>query len=119
MEKVPKPCMIGIARELRRQQTPIEAKLWRKLRDGQLLGFKFRRQHPIGPYVADFCCEEVRLVVEVDGNTHVDQMEYDEVRTAYLGKVGYRVMRVTNQEVLKNMDGVLEAILSECKRLRL
>ena len=72
------------ARALRKQQTPIEAQLWSKLRAGQLRGFRFRRKHPLGPFFADFCCEEARLVVEIDADSHVEQQEYDETRTAYL-----------------------------------
>ena len=118
MERGSKHEVINRARELRRRQTPIEARLWKTLRDGQLLGYKFRRQHPLGPYVADFCCVETRLIVEIDGDSHVEQQEYDENRTAYLTDMGYIVMRVTNREVLNSMDGVLEVILELCKKRR-
>ncbi|MHB9037399.1 MAG: endonuclease domain-containing protein [Armatimonadota bacterium] len=112
------PESIERARDLRRRQTPIEARLWKCLRAGQLDRFKFRRQHPVGRFITDFCCEEVRLVVEVDGDTHVEQEEYDEARTAHFVSLGYSVMRVTNREVLSNMAGVLEVILKECQRRR-
>ena len=104
------------ARRLRREQTPIEARLWRMLRSGQLASYKFRRQHPIGRYVADFGCEEARLVIEVDGDSHGEQQEYDEARTLHLRSLGYAVLRVTNRDVLGNMDGVLELILRQCRK---
>ncbi len=104
------------ARRLRRDQTPIEARLWKVLRAGRLTGFKFRRQHPVGRYVTDFCCEEARLVVEVDGDSHAEQQDYDQARTLHLKSLGYAVLRVANRDVMTNMDGVLERILSECRR---
>lgn len=104
------------ARRLRREQTPIEARLWRMLKAGQLAGYKFRRQHAIGRYVTDFCCEEARLVIEVDGDSHGEQQEYDEARTLHLKGLGYAVLRVTNRDVMTNTDGVLELILNECRR---
>jgi very-short-patch-repair endonuclease len=107
------PEPIERARQLRRQQTPIEALLWKRLRAGQLAGFKFRRQHPIGKFIADFCCEETKLVVEVDGDTHVDEA-YDANRTAIIQSLGYRIIRFTNREVLGNISNVLEYILKEC-----
>ncbi len=96
----------------------MEARLWGLLRAAGLGRFKFRRQHPIGPYITDFCCEEVRLVLEVDGDTHAYQQEYDASRTAYLAKLGYKVLRVTNRDVLHNEDGVLQTVLSECEKRR-
>lgn len=106
------------ARQLRKEQTPIEAKLWKRLRASQLDGFKFRRQHPVGRFITDFCCEEAKLIVEIDGDSHAEQQEYDEARTVFLRRLGYLVIRVTNRDVLKNMDGVLEMILQECVRRR-
>ena len=81
------------ARQLRCQQTDVEAKLWMRLRDRQLSGAKFRRQHPIGPYVVDFCCPDCGLVVELDGGQHADQTARDTVRTRFLEAEGYRVIR--------------------------
>jgi very-short-patch-repair endonuclease len=76
-----------------------------------LSGFKFRRQHRIGPYFADFACTEVGLVIEVDGSQHLDRLEYDAVRMRYLQSQGYRVLRFWNDEVSLRMDDVLDEIL--------
>ncbi|MBN1657212.1 MAG: endonuclease domain-containing protein [Anaerolineae bacterium] len=104
------------ARELRREQTPAEQILWRRLRGAQLAGYKFRRQHPIGRFIVDFCCASARLIVEVDGDVHAEngQAAYDVARTECLEAEGYRVLRVTNYDVYQRLDGVLEAILRAC-----
>ena len=73
---------------------------------------KFRRQHPIGPYFADFCCVEERLVIELDGSQHATQLNYDRERTAFLIKRGYRVLRFWNNELLREREAVLEKIRS-------
>ncbi|MGH7840494.1 MAG: endonuclease domain-containing protein [Candidatus Binataceae bacterium] len=104
------------ARRLRREQTSVEAKLWRKLRGRRFAGFKFRRQHPIEGYIADFCCSEKRLIIELDGGQHVEQAQYDNERTAGLQSFGYRVMRFWNGEISENLDGVIEAIYAELNR---
>jgi very-short-patch-repair endonuclease len=98
------------ARQLRNEQTDAEAKLWARLRARQISGVKFRRQHPIGPYVADFCCVEHRLIIEIDGGQHAEQMQSDQRRTAILKLHGFRVLRFWNNEVLANLDAVLEQI---------
>ena len=98
------------ARELRKNSTDAEARLWFRLRDRQLLGLKFRRQHRIGPYFADFYCDEGRLVVEVDGGQHTDAAEADARRTAYLESEDLLVLRFWNNDVLGNTEGVLEKI---------
>lgn len=102
------------ARTLRREQTPIEAKLWRELRDSRLNSRKFRRQYVLGPYIADFYCAECRLVVELDGESHGYQEEYDRVRTAWMNDHGHRVIRFSNQEVGANLAGVLATIFAVC-----
>ena len=84
----PSPVIRQRAKELRQPLTPPETRLWRILRDRRLGGFKFRRQHPIGRFIVDFYCMQVRLVVELDGPTHEDQVEYDEVRTEWLQAQG-------------------------------
>ncbi len=94
--------------------TPPEAKLWARLRNRQLGGFKFRRQHPIGSYVVDFCCAERRLTVELDGDSHAEQEEYDKKRTSWLIEQGYQEIRFWNREVMQNLDAVLEKILDAC-----
>jgi very-short-patch-repair endonuclease len=100
------------AREFRRSQTLSEYKLWQCLRRGQLRGLRFRRQHPIGPYFADFICLPIRLVIEVDGATHLDaaQIDHDVARSRWLAAEGYRVIRFWNLDVLTNMDRVIERI---------
>ena len=103
------------ARELRHAETPAEHKLWQRLRDQQLAGYKFRRQHPIGSFVVDFYCPAARLVVEVDGESHLAQAEFDARRTEWLQQYGYRILRVTNSEVYTEIEGVLTAILAACQ----
>lgn len=101
---------VNRARHLRRAQTDAERLLWARLRARQLSGAKFRRQRPIGPYLADFCCYEAALIVEVDGGQHADHLAADHVRTQYLQSCGFRVLRFWNTEVLNHLDAVLEAI---------
>ena len=99
------------ARGLRRNATEAEDRLWYQLRSRRLGNFKFRRQVCIGPFIADFLCMDARLVVEVDGSRHNDDLVYDDSRTAFLATKGYRVIRVWNNDVMQRMDGVLAAIL--------
>jgi len=98
------------ARHLRREQTDAKRTLWWRLRDRQLSGAKFRRQHPVGPFITDFCCPEVKLIIELDGGQHAVQREADAQRTAFLEAHGYRVLRFWDNEVLANICGVLERI---------
>ena len=98
---------------MRRHPTDAEGVLWRKLRDRQLGGVKFRRQYPVGPYIVDFYCPERNLIVEVDGGQHTKNQEADERRTQELKKLGYHVLRFWNHEVLNLTDAVLEKILQE------
>lgn len=100
------------ARQLRRQSTDAERRLWSFLRNRQLAGCKFRRQVPMGNYIVDFACFEKRLVVEIDGGQHQARVEYDNARTAWLQSAGFRVIRFWNNEVLSETDGVLQAILT-------
>ena len=99
------------ARELRREPTPAERAFWRCLRARQIQNFAFRHQHPIGPLIVDFYCARAKLVVEVDGDTHGTQEEYDGHRTRWLEQQrGLRVVRFTNSEVRGRLDAVLESI---------
>ena len=100
----------GRARKLRENQTDVEGKLWSRLRDRQLSGVKFRRQHPIGPFIVDFYCLERGLIVELDGSQHVQRNTGDKRRTRFLEGLGYRVLRFWNNDVLSNFDGVLERV---------
>jgi very-short-patch-repair endonuclease len=95
--------------ELRHRLTETEQRLWRHLKLRQLLGFKFRRQVPIGPYIADFSCVEAKLIVELDGGQHVESA-HDIRRSAYLETQGFRVLRFWNDQVFKETDAVLELI---------
>ncbi len=104
------------ARHLRREQTPFEAKLWRRLRGRQFGEFKFRRQFPVKGYIADLCCPEKKLIVELDGGQHLEQAPYDNERTAKLEDSGYRVIRFWNTEIAENIDGILEAIYTELNK---
>jgi len=99
------------ARILRQNQTEAEKRLWYRLKNRGLGGWKFRRQHAIGPYFADFACIEAALVVEIDGGQHQGRREQDDVRTAFLKGAGYRVLRFWNNDVLSNTDGVLQSVL--------
>jgi very-short-patch-repair endonuclease len=81
------------ARQLRRDQTDAEQTLWARLRDRQLCGAKFRRQHPVGPFVADFCCPQRKLVVELDGGQHAEEVAADHKRSRFLEEQGYHVLR--------------------------
>jgi very-short-patch-repair endonuclease len=105
--------MKQLARSLRKQQTEAERLLWSRLRNRQLQGCKFRRQQPIGPYIADFLSLEPKLIIELDGGQHAEQQEQDNQRTRYLQALGYRVLRFWNHEVLNDLDAVLEAIRIE------
>jgi very-short-patch-repair endonuclease len=98
-------------RQLRRNATDAENRLWYVLRNRGLGGWKFVRQSPVGPYIADFACREAALIVELDGGQHADNTR-DERRTAYLNAQGYGVLRFWNNEVLQNRDGVRWAIQS-------
>ena len=98
------------ARGLRRRQTDAERRLWARLRDRRLQGAKFARQVPIGPYVVDFCCRELKVIVELDGGQHSVQVRADAERAALLEALGYRVLRFWNNDALGNTDGVLQRI---------
>jgi len=96
--------------KLRKELTPAECKLWSHLRNDQL-GVNFRRQHVIGNYIPDFVCIKKKLIVELDGSQHLDQEEYDRERTEYLAEQGYKVIRFWNNDVLKDIEGVMLAIM--------
>ena len=101
-------------RQLRRDSTFPERLLWGRLRDRRCGGLKFRRQQPLGPYVADYLCASAMVVVELDGRSHDDQQGYDQRRQEDLERMGYRVIRFTNDDVLKNLGGVVDAIAEAC-----
>jgi very-short-patch-repair endonuclease len=103
------------ARQLRLNPTPAEQILWAHLRNKQLNGWKFRRQHPLGQFIADFCCPACKLIVEVDGPIHVRQGDRDESRTQVFAAYGYRVMRFSNEQVANDLDFVLAKIAEACQ----
>ncbi|MEQ9485701.1 endonuclease domain-containing protein [Coleofasciculus sp. F4-SAH-05] len=104
------------ARELRKKQTPAEKLLWQCLRNRQLLNAKFRRQHNIGRYIADFYCHEARLVVELDGSIHEIRKAEDAIRNEWMQKNGFTVLRFSNQEVFHHPENVLYQIVDVLTR---
>ena len=102
----------AMARRLRKKLTPAEALMWWRLRR-DYGDWRFRRQHPVGPYIADFACIEARLVIEIDGATHgtVEEIAYDARRTRFMEADGWRVVRFTNLEVEKERDSVRTTVL--------
>jgi very-short-patch-repair endonuclease len=107
------PRLLKFAQAMRHEPTEAERRLWNCLRNRTLQGFKFSRQVPIGNFIVDFVCREKKLIVEIDGATHGEKHEvlYDESRTEFLEQQGYRVIRAFNNDVYKNLDGVLQTIL--------
>ena len=105
------------ARELRRNLTDAEQRLWQKLKRRQIATVKFRRQQPIGPFIVDFVCFQRRLIIEVDGGQHAAQADYDEERTRWLKVQGYRVLRFWNNEVLADTEAVAQAIFDAVEKL--
>ena len=99
-----------LARDLRKRSTDAEKTLWQQLRGRRLDGFKFRRQVVIEPYIVDFVCLDMKLIVELDGGQHLDQSLEDQQRTAALEAMGYRVVRFWNHDVLKHTDAVVVEI---------
>ncbi|MDS4019495.1 MAG: endonuclease domain-containing protein [Candidatus Competibacter sp.] len=99
-------------KELRAGMTPAEIRLWQALKHSQLEHLKFRRQHSIGPFIADFYCPAAKLVIELDGSAHDSEsaQQQDRERTAYLVSLGLRVIRFENREVMENLEGVLAEI---------
>ena len=106
------PETIGFAKNLRKKMTVCEKILWKRLKNKNIRGVKFRRQHPIGYYIADFYCHEAHLVIEVDGPIHSNMVrkEHDENRTAELDRLGIRVIRFTNQDIKTRIGWVLQTI---------
>ena len=109
--------LTAFARTNRQQPTPAENLIWQKvLRNRQFFGHKFLRQKPIGPYVVDFYCAELNLVIEIDGDSHAEQQDYDAKRTAFLEGQGLRVLRYTNRDILNNLPGVYEHLQQQLEQ---
>lgn len=100
-----------LARQLRRSLTPAERRLWYLLRDRRFARYKFRRQHPVGPYILDFACFSVRLAIELDGGQHDERSVYDAPRTRWLQGQGWQVLRFWNNEFEHHEEAVMERIL--------
>lgn len=103
------------AKQLRHEMTPAEKILWKHLKANQLNGLHFRRQQIVYGYFADFYCHQHELIVEVDGGIHEFQQDYDAEREEYLKSLGFRIIRFSNEEIDKDLKGVLEKIVEECK----
>jgi very-short-patch-repair endonuclease len=108
--------MLRHVRDLRKNSTDAEGRLWSRLRRRQLSGFKFRRQHQVGLYICDFVCVEASVVVELDGSQHVDRMAYDDRRDRFLRSAGFRVLRFWNNDVMARTEQVLETIFEALHR---
>jgi len=110
------PAILQRSRDFRHPLTPTENKVWQAVRRRQL-GFKFRRQHPIDRFIADFYCADAKLVVEIDGDSHAppDQADYDAARTRWLEECGYRVIRFTAGQVEEDLAVVVEGIRRACE----
>ena len=106
------------ARRMRRQPTEAEARLWQFLKGKKLMGLRFRRQHPIGRFIADFYCADAGLVIEVDGPGHTVTRTEDAARDEFLGTQGLRVLRLSNDEVLHEVNAALEKIATAISRKR-
>jgi very-short-patch-repair endonuclease len=91
--------------------TPAEVKLWARLRAHRLKGIHFRNQHAIGNYIVDFYAPRKKLIIELDGSQHLEQEEYDQERTRYLESKGYKVLRFWNQDVMRDIEAVIRAII--------
>ena len=103
------------SRSLRRSSTQAESAFWKRIRNRQLGGFKFVRQEPVGPYYADFVCRERHLIVELDGGQHADDAS-DHQRDRELAALGYRVIRIWNNDLLGNINGVLDMLATELRK---
>lgn len=112
-----KDIMTNHVHDLRQYSTDAENRLWRYLRAKRLLGYKFRRQHLVHPYVVDFVCLEKKLIVELDGGQHTDRKSYDERRTGFLQSKGFKVLRFWNNVVLMETRNVLETILAALEEI--
>lgn len=110
---------ISLRRQLRKNSTAAEIVFWSKVARRQFQNLKFRKQHGIGNFIVDFYCSEKKLIVEIDGDTHAtkEAVEYDQKRTRYLSSLGYTVIRYTNDDIIKNIQGVFEDLQSRVNAL--
>ena len=106
------------AQAMRREKTEPETRLWLQLRAKRFEGVKFRNQKVVGRYIVDFAANDPKLVIELDGDTHAFQAEYDDARTRFLESEGYRVLRYTNAEIMQNLDGVVTDLAGAIEEMR-
>ncbi len=104
---------IEFAKQLRKRMTKEESLLWNELRNRKFQNIKFRRQVPIGSYIVDFCSKEYGLIIELDGLSHKERKDYDKERDAFLQSRGYKVLRIANTEIFKNIPNTLQYIHSQ------
>ena len=104
-----------LARNLRKNSTIQERRLWNLLKNRQFHNLKFKRQQPIGDYIVDFICKEAKIIIEIDGGQHniLENIDYDTARTEYLNTLGYKVMRFWNNEIYENIEGVMSKLKQE------
>jgi very-short-patch-repair endonuclease len=115
MHKRTTPKTFGYAKSLHRNMTLAERKLWERLRAHRMGNVHFRNQHAIGYYIVDFCAPRIKLIIELDGNQHLEQQDYDAQRTKYLESRGYQVLRFWNHDVMNDIEGVLQVIHKTCE----
>jgi very-short-patch-repair endonuclease len=109
------PSIVQAARSLRQNLTPAEKHLWNALKNKQLIGLRFRCQHPVGNFILDFYCPACKLAIEVDGNIHDLQQDYDAARSAEIERHGYVILRFRNDEILANLTQVLASIAAAAR----
>ncbi|MDP2982435.1 MAG: DUF559 domain-containing protein [Candidatus Latescibacter sp.] len=109
--------VIEIARKLRLEMTEAETLIWSHINNKQIDGFRFRNQHPIGRYIADFYCHDLKLIIEIDGGIHNECKEYDGNRDGYLQAGGYTILLFTNNQVTSEIDSVLETIRTKAREI--
>lgn len=109
-----------LARNLRKNSTIQEKRLWNLLKNHKFHGLKFKRQQPIGNYIVDFICKEAKIIIEIDGSQHNEfkNKEYDNERTVFLNSLGYKVIRFWNNEIYENIEGVIKKIEQEINPLQ-
>jgi len=116
-----KPSIFKLAKELRKNETEAERILWSKLSKNQIIGLQFRRQHPINIFIADFYCPKLKLVIEIDGSIHEisEYQDHDSGRSEFMNDFGITVIRFTNEQILNDLNGTVNQIECEVKKLLL
>ena len=115
MERENSRKLLPFAKVMRRAPSDAEQRIWKHLRNRQLDGLKFRRQQPVGPFVTDFACDEVKLIVEIDGDQHNEAEAYDKARTEKLEELGWRVIRFSARDAVQKTEAILRTILLDAR----